>query len=109
MDKDAEHSIEFLRGIYELCERLAATGFVIVSVESSYECFGTWSLAIRHQRESTVFDWDAREGILTIKGRASKPDSQGGHGYHTLEQKHFDTSRGEDPMFYVESYLKVHA
>lgn len=104
-------SIEFYEQLISVCAQASVNGYVVSRIEANYQHFGYWSMTVRVPLDQGLisFYWEARDGELEIKARPRAPNSKGHFGLQIVEQRKFDTSRGEDPIAYVETYLKSHS
>jgi hypothetical protein len=62
-----QDSIEFVRELTSLAERLAARGYIVAGLEMNYCFFGSWKLEVWKDDKAIRFSYDDRDRDLIVE------------------------------------------
>jgi len=100
-----QDSIEFVRQLTNLAERLVIKDFVIASLEIDYCFFGSWRLEVRKNDEAIQFSYDDRDRDLLIEKSPDQELLSAPNEWRQVHVQSFDQRQKVDPLRFVEDYL----
>ena len=120
--EDNQAAIEFARTVMVLAEKLASTGIVVLSLDSNWSSFGSWTLTLmgaeatrsRHialaarDYEAGPYEvvravWDGKETSIRIEKSSWGAISASGKFVLELERRFDNRADGED---FAQEYLR---
>jgi hypothetical protein len=95
-----QETLEFQARIAQMGVRLANRG-VIIEAQDYPEAFGSWHIVAGTPLKKFDFAYDGKDSYLMYRDAAILPKD-----YHDFEHKLLRTSKGEDPLQYIEEVLE---
>ena len=106
MNSDAQSCANHWNKVVALCSELAPLGVAVYEHSYSYLSFGSWTLILGKRKKMLRFNWDGREGFVTIQ-EALVPDSRSIKDWKELNIQGIDVRDGDEPFAEVLKFART--
>jgi hypothetical protein len=106
VNSDVQSCANHWNKVVALCSELAPLGVAVYEHSYSYLSFGSWTLTLGKRKEVLRFNWDGREGFVTIQ-EALVPDSRSIKDWKELKVQGVAVRDGGEPFAEVLKFART--